>query len=375
MADGDTNAIDSSKRTKQITRTSFIGIGANVLLAAFKAAVGIAAGSVSIVLDAVNNLTDVMGSVLTIVGVKLANRPPNLKHPFGYGRIEYFSAVTIAALVIAAGAMALSESIHKIIRPETPEYGTAALTIVAVAVVAKFLLGRYVSAQGRACRSDALIASGADASLDALISAATLAGAVILLTTGVNLDGWIGAAIAVVIVKSGVEMLLDSIGHILGSRPETAFTKPIRETIASVSGVMGIHDLVLHNYGPDYAIGSVHVDVSSRLGADDVYRITHAVQAKAAEKHHLMLTVGVYAMDPARQLERERIGSAALRHPGVLEVHGLFFDEKSKTISFDILVDFSVKDRMALKSALLNDISPMFPDWTISIAFDSHYTD
>ncbi len=375
MADGNAKPIDSSERTRRITRTSFIGIITNILLAGFKAAVGLAAGSVAIVLDAVNNLADALSSVLTIVGVKLANRPPNAKHPFGYGRIEYFSAVSIAAIVIAAGSMALVESVRKIVHPETPEYRALSLAIVAVAVVAKFLLGRYVSAQGRIWKSDALVASGADASLDALVSASTLAGAVILMATGVNLDGWIGAGISIVIVKSGAEMLFGSLGHILGSRPEAAATQPIRETISSVSGVMGIHDLILHNYGPDYAIGSVHVDVSSSLDAADVYRVTHAVQTKTAEKHHLVLTVGVYALDSARQAERQQIETAALRHPGVLEVHGLFFDDDAKTMSFDVLVDFSVRDRRSLREALVAEISPLFPGWTISIAFDSHYTD
>ena len=161
---------DPTARARRITRTSYIGIGANILLAGFKAAVGLLSNSVAIVLDAVNNLTDALSSVLTILGVKLARRPPDEKHPFGYGRIEYFSAIAIAALVLAAGAGSLVESVKKIVHPETPEYGAAALVIVAVAVVAKFLLGRYVSAQGKACNSEALVASGADASFDALIS-------------------------------------------------------------------------------------------------------------------------------------------------------------------------------------------------------------
>ncbi len=367
--------LNASERTRRITRTSFIGIAANILLAAFKAAVGAVTGSVAIILDALNNLTDALSSVLTIIGVKLANRPPDTEHPFGHGRVEYFSAVTIAALVFAAGTGALAESVRKIIHPATPEYGFASLVIVSVAVIAKLALGHYVTTQGRACRSDALVASGADASLDALVSASTLAGAAILLSTGVNLDGWIGAVISLVIVKSGAEMFFGAIDHIMGARPDPAMAKAIRGTIASVKGVLGVHDLVLHNYGPASAIGSVHVEVASHLTAADVYRVTHAVQTKVTERHHIMLTVGIYAVDPRRQAERERIETTVLRHPGVMGVHGLFFDDDAKTISFDVLVDFSVKDRHALKEALLAEIAPSFPDRTISIVFDSHYTD
>ena len=183
----------TAARARRIIRTSFIGIAANVLLAAFKAAVGLTAGSVAVVMDAVNNLSDALGSVLTLAGVQLARRPPNAKHPFGYGRIEYFSAVSIAALVLAAGAGSLVESVKKIVHPVAPEYGTVALAVVAVAVAAKLALGRYVSAQGRACNSDALVASGADASFDALLTVATLVGALLVKFAGLNLDGWIGA--------------------------------------------------------------------------------------------------------------------------------------------------------------------------------------
>ncbi len=371
----DEAAFNQGEREKAITRTSFVGIAANLMLSGFKAAVGLAAGSVAIVLDSVNNLSDALSSVITIVGVKIANEPPDAKHPFGHGRVEYFTSVTIAALVIAAGAGALAESLKKIASPEKPEYGALSLAIVAVAVVAKFLLGRYVTAKGRVWNSDALVASGADASLDALVSASTLAGAFLLLLTGVNLDGWIGAAISLIIVKSGVEMLTGAVNHIVGTRPDAAVSKPIRDTIASVDGVLGVHDLVLHNYGPDFAIGSVHVEVASDLSAADVYRVTHKVQTEVAERHRLMLTVGIYAIDRTREKERAGIEKLALAHPGVIGVHGVFFDDVAKTVSFDVLVDFSVRDRHALRETLLKEAASLFPGRTVAIAFDSHYTD
>ena len=367
--------MDSAERTRSITRTSLIGIGANLLLAAFKAAVGAAAGSVSVVLDAINNLTDALSSVLTIVGVKLSRRPPDAKHPFGYGRIEYFSAVAISALVLAAGAGALVESARKILHPVAPEYGVASITVIAVAVAAKLALGRYVSVQGRRCNSDALVASGADATFDALISAATLVGALVLLVSGVNLDGWIGAAISVFVVKSGIEMLLSSMGSIMGRRPDAEATRPVRSTIASINGVLGVHDLILHNYGPDAAIGSVHIEVAADLDATEVHRIAHEVQMKAMEVHRIVLTVGIYAIDPLRKAERDVIECAAMRHPGVLDVHGVVFDDKKSLVYFDLLVDFSVSDRHALKTALAKELSPLFAGRRIEIGVDSNYSD
>ena len=366
---------DPSTRARRITRTSYIGIGANLLLAGFKAGVGLLSNSVAIVLDAVNNLTDALSSVLTILGVKLARRPPDAKHPFGYGRIEYFSAIAIAALVLAAGAGSLVESVKKIVHPETPEYGAAALVIVAVAVVAKFLLGRYVSAQGKACNSEALVASGADASFDALISLSTLVGAGILLVFQVNLDGWIGAVISLFILKAGLEMLLGSIDSVMGSRPDAEVSRRIRETVEGVHGVLGAYDLVLHNYGPDSAIGSVHVEIDGSLDAAAIHWLSYAVQRAVLDAFHVFLTVGIYAVDPARRADRDAIEAAAKRHPGVLAVHGLFFDDATDEVTFDVLVDFTVRDRAALRRAILDELAPRFPGRTLSLAFDNDYAD
>ena len=364
-----------AERARRIARTSYVGIGANILLAGFKAAVGLAANSVAIVLDAVNNLTDAMGSVLTLLGVKLARRPPDAKHPFGYGRIEYFSAIAIAALVLSAGAGSLVESVKKIVRPETPAYGTAALAIVAVAVVAKFLLGRYVTAQGRACNSAALVASGADAGFDALISLSTLAGALVFLLFGVNLDGWIGAVISFFILKAGLEMLLESFDHVMGRRPDAEITRRIRATVTAVPGVLGAYDLVIHNYGPDSAIGSIHVEIDSALDAAAIHQLTRTVQGAVLDAFCVFLTIGVYAVDPARAADREQIAATARRHPGVLGVHGVFFDDAAGTGSFDVLVDFTVRDRSALRDALLAELAPLFPGRTFTVNFDTNYTD
>ena len=366
---------DTAARARRIIRTSFVGIAANVLLAAFKAAVGLTAGSVAVVMDAVNNLSDALGSVLTLAGVQLARRPPNAKHPFGYGRIEYFSAVSIAALVLAAGAGSLVESVKKIVHPVVPEYGTVALAVVAVAVAAKLALGRYVSAQGRACNSDALIASGADATFDAVLTAATLIGALLVKFAGLNLDGWIGAVISLFILKAGVGMLKEAVGNIMGSRPDAEVSKKIRETVEAVPGVIGAYDLVLHNYGPDTAIGSIHVEIDGALDAAAIHRLTRAVQLAVLDAFHVFLTVGIYAVDPARRVDSDAIEAAAKRHAGVKAVHGVFFDDERATVSFDVLVDFTVRDRNALRAAILAEIEERFPGRAFAVNFDTDYSD
>jgi len=366
---------DTAARARRIVRTSFVGIAANVLLAAFKAMVGFAAGSVAVVMDAVNNLTDALGSVLTLAGVQLARRPPTARHPFGYGRIEYFSAVSIAALVLGAGAGSLIESARKIVNPVTPDFTFVSLAVVAVAIVSKLVLGRYVSAQGRAWNSDALVASGADASFDAMLSAATLGGALLVKFAGLNLDGWIGAAISLFILKAGAGMLMESVRNIMGRRPDSEVTKKIRATVEAVPGVIGAYDLVLHNYGPDSAIGSINVEIDSSLDAASIHRLTHAVQRAVLDSSHVFLTVGIYAIDPARRDDIAAIKAAAKAYPGVKTVHGAFFDDDNATITFDVQVDFTVRDRAALRKAILADLAPRFPNRTFTINFDTDYSD
>ena len=366
---------DSLIREKQITRTSVVGIVANLFLAFFKALVGLLAGSIAIVLDAVNNLTDALSSVITILGVKLARRRPDARHPFGYGRVEYFSAVIIAAIVIGAGVTSLVESVQKIFSPEVPDYTAVTLIIVAVAVAVKLLLGHYVKAQGMKYNSDALVASGSDASFDAILSASTLVGAVITLLFHVSLDGIIGTFIAVFIIKAGLEMLLESTDSILGARPDSAVTQEIKAAVNAVPGVRGAYDLILHNYGPDSAIGSVHVEVSSDTDAAALHRMTRAIQDTVLEQFHVFLTVGMYAVDAAREADRLRINEVATAHPGVLGSHGVYFDEASHLLSFDILVDFTIRDKAALCRAIQAELQPLFPDYTIVINCDTDYSD
>ena len=206
-----------------------IGIVANVLLAAFKAIVGVLANSVAIIMDAVNNLSDALSSVITIVGTKLSERPADREHPFGFGRVEYFSAIIIAVIVLSAGITSLIESVKKIFEPTEPEYTNVTLVVIAVAIVVKLILGMFVKKQGEQLNSDALIASGSDALFDAVITLATLISAGIMLLWQVSLDGILGALISVVIIKAGFEMLASPVNELLGARISPDLLKAIKK--------------------------------------------------------------------------------------------------------------------------------------------------
>ncbi|MBO4370502.1 MAG: cation transporter [Paludibacteraceae bacterium] len=367
-----------TSREKQITRTSVVGIATNILLASFKAFVGLVSNSIAILLDAVNNLSDALSSVITIVGIRLAHRKPDKTHPFGYGRIEYFSAILIAGLVFAAGATSLIESVKKIIHPVEPDYSMVAVVIVSVAIVTKILLGRYVKRKGEQLSSDALVASGADALFDAIISASTLVGIAITWFFGIVVDGYIGAIISVFILKSGIELFMQPMSQILGVRSNSETTRSIKADICATEGVIGAYDLVLHNYGPDRAIGSVHIEVDSRMSAYDIHVLSKQIQRKIVGKYGVFLTIGVYAVDchnEALGKIQQNIREAVMLFDGILQVHGILIDSTAKVISFDAVVDFKVADKAALRQQLTDRILADYSDYTVEINFDIDYSD
>ena len=310
-------------REKIIVRTSIIGIIANVLLAAFKAAVGLLSHSIAIVLDAVNNLSDALSSAITIIGTKLAGKRPDKKHPLGYGRIEYLSAMVVAAIVLYAGITAGVESVKKLFEPETPDYSPATLVIVGAAVVVKLVLGRYVKSVGEKVHSNALVASGADASFDAVISVATLVCAILFLIVGVQLEAVVGVVIAIVIIKAGLEMLSETLDDILGKRMDPEFLKAIRKTIHEDPDAQGVYDLILHSYGPERPLGSVHVEVPDTMTADAIDLMMRRIADNVAEKHGVLLTgIGIYAVNTRDDIVREMrtaVTRLVMEHGNVLE--------------------------------------------------------
>jgi len=369
----------SSSRDAVIVRTSVIGIVANVFLAAFKAFVGLASNSIAIVMDAVNNLSDAASSVITIVGTKLAGKDPDKKHPFGYGRIEYLSAMSISLLVLYAGVTAFIESVKKIVHPDTPDYSAATLIIVAVAVVVKIALGRYVKRVGEKVNSDSLVNSGEDATLDSVISASTLVAAAIYLLFHISLEAWLGAIIAVVIIKSGVEMLRETLSQILGERADPQLAREIKATVTGYPEISGAYDLVLHNYGPDSYKGSVHIEVPDTLSADDLDKLIRKVTVDVLQKHDVLLTaIGVYSIntrDADAVAARKQVEEITKAHPHVMQMHGFYLDKAEKTLRFDIVVSFDAKDRKQVYREICESVQKAYPDYTLQVAMDTDFSE
>ncbi|MBR3014663.1 MAG: cation transporter [Bacteroidaceae bacterium] len=365
-------------RSSQIIRTSLIGIVANVLLAGFKAVVGLLASSVAIVMDAVNNLSDALSSVITIVGTKLSQRPADRKHPFGFGRIEYFSAIIIAVIVLCAGITSLIESVKKFFHPTEPSYTTVTLIVIVIAIVVKLVLGQYVKRQGERLNSDALIASGSDALFDAIITLSTLISAGIMLLWNISLDGILGALISIVIIKAGVEMLASPINELLGTSISAEFTNQIKKEVSAFEGVHGVFDLILHNYGPDVKIGSLHINVYDTMTAYEIHGLSRKIIQQMYDRHGIIMTVGVYAMatgDNRRAQLQATVMQTLAAHQEIIQVHGFYFSEKDKILSVDVVPDISIHDDAALIRRLTEEIQPLVPDLQVAIVVDHNYSE
>ena len=371
--------MSTKERLKLIMRTSVVGIGVNVFLALFKVIVGTLSNSIAIVLDGVNNFADAGSSLITIIGTALAGKPADKKHPFGYGRVEYLSATVISLIVLYAGVTSFVESVKKIFHPDIPNYSLPSMVIIAVAVIIKIILGRYVKAKGNEYNSDSLVNSGEDATLDSVISAATLLAALIYTFTKFSVESYLGAIISVVIIKSGIEMLRDTISKILGEGFSYELAVNIKRTVTSFPDVHGAYDLVLNNYGPDNYNGSIHIEIPDSYTADKIDTLTRKIQAKILEDYNVLLTaISVYSYNDSNEevsVIRKKIIKAVKDTQYALQMHGLYIDKENMIIRFDVVISFDAPDRKEIFLSVIKKIKDEFPDYKIIGAIDLDYSE
>ncbi len=365
-------------RSRIIIRTSVIGIVVNILLAGFKAVVGSISGSIAIVLDAVNNLSDALSSVITIIGTTLAGKAPDKKHPYGYGRIEYLSAMVISIIVMYAGITSLEESVKAILHPEPANYTIPTLIIVATAVLVKLLLGQFFISTGKKVSSESLVASGTDARFDSIISAATLLAAIIFIISGISIESYLGAIIAIVMIKSAFEMLRETISEILGERIDASVSQAVKKTITQIDGVSGAYDLIFSDYGPDRVMASVHIEIPDTFTADKIDEITRQIQDRVYEEHNVaIVSIGIYSVNTRdeRTIDiRSEVARIAASHEHILQMHGFFVDFDKKEMRMDLVVDF-VPERVSIYKKTLDDIQSHYPDYRIVANMDTSYSD
>ena len=373
------NKMSFEARNKKIIKTSIIGIIANFILAIFKVVVGFLSGSIAIILDAVNNLSDTLSSIVTIAGVKFANRAPDKNHPLGHGRFEYLGAAIIATVISYIGFTAIFESIGKIINPNEVNYTFITFLVVSVSVIIKILLGCYYKKIAKQVDSDSLKNSGFDAMMDALISAATIVAGFIYVIWGISIEAYLATLISVFIIYSGFRMLRESFSVILGERVDSDLSRRIKQAICEIDGVYGAYDLLIHDYGTGRSYASVNIDVLDTLSVVEVDDVSREVRRLVGQRFHIYVSsVGIFPIntkDKHTVEVRNNIKAMMLMNDHIRQIHGFRIDEKAKEITFDVVIDFSVKDQNALRRRIIKELKRVYPDYHFVISIDLDFSD
>lgn len=360
-------------RSRIIRRAGWTGIGVNLTLTAAKAAVGAAASSVAMTSDALNNLTDAMSAIITLIGAKAADKHPDREHPFGHGRWEYVSSAAIAVLILYAGVTVFIESVTRIASPAETHYDTLSVLVMGGSVGVKLGLSVYCRHTGARIDSPALRATGVDAALDAAMSAAILTGIVIRLTTGAVLDGWLGIGVAFVILKSGADVLKEGLSSIIGEQVPAELTNRLCTAIAQFPGVQGVCDLQLHRYGPERVIGSVYVVLPEDMTVGEADGICRRISESVAKDESIELAVAIYATNyaaPGADEIHAALHKLASGDPEILQVHGFRADLANRTVNFHIVIDYSNKNPSGVRDRLTDCMKRQFPNYTFYATTD-----
>ncbi len=339
-------------RTRAGLLASIVCICCNVVLCCAKALVGLAVGSVSIVADAVNNLSDASSNIMSLVGFKLASKPADADHPYGHGRFEYLAGLAVAVIVCALGLDLIKESVGKIAHPEPSELNAAAVIVLLGSMAVKAWMMAFNRRLGERIESETLLATAADSRNDVVTTGAVLLCAIIAQLTGLSLDGWAGVGVGAFIAASGVGLIRDTVSPLLGSAPDADYIAQVREDILSYPGVLGAHDLMVHDYGPGRTFATAHVQMDGHADAFKNHEVLDTIERDFAAKTGVVLTlhcdpVDTSAADPETWLARQ-VSKIDPR----LSVHDLHVDRDY--VSFDLVKpdDCELTDDEALGRSL-----------------------
>lgn len=365
---------ESDSRYTEIERISSIGIASNVALAAIKAAVGFAAGSMAIILDALNSLTDVLSSAVTIAGARIARMSPSRKHPYGYGRVEYLTSIAIAATIIVAGILSLMQAAERIVHPTEPSYTLVTCSALGISIAAKLWIAWYFKRGGARLKSQPLTASGIDALYDAMLTSGALAAAIICMVAGIDIDGWIAAVISLFVIKAGIDVARNALTSIIGERPDQEHATRIRELIANHEGVLGVYDLMIDTFGPDSTWAAAHIEVRDDMSAAEIHELTRHIEDDLDRECGAKAILGIYASNRTGEFANihRKLNELVEHHPEILQVHGFYVDVSSKKIDFDLVVEFK-HDANEIREHIVGEMKALYPSYTFNVITDFDY--
>ena len=371
---------DAKVRTDYGILSSIVGIICNVLLFAGKLAVGAAVRSVAVMADAFNNLSDAASSVIGFVGVKMAGKPADSEHPFGHGRIEYIAALAVSFLVLQVGFTFFKNSIEKIRHPEDLSFDLIPVLILLASVCVKLWLGYFNKVLGKRINSSVMQATATDALGDVITTLATVASILFFHFTGINIDGFVGLLVSLVVMWAGIGIARDTLEPLIGQPVDWELYKKITDFVESYDGILGSHDLIVHNYGPTRSLASVHAEVPNDVDVETSHEIIDRIERDAVKKLGLFLVIH---MDPVevrneRVAElKEQVESAVKEIDERLSIHDfrLVAGEQQINLIFDVVVPYSYneKEKNQLCMDIKERISRMDPHYQCVITLENGY--
>lgn len=367
---------DPDSREGIIAVTSGLGIFVNIALALIKVFIGLLVSSIAIISEGVNSAADAMSALITLVGAKLAQKHPDEKHPFGYGRIEYLVSLVIAVLILVTGIQMVISSVKLIFHPEELSVSYVALAIVAGTAVIKFFLGIYTIKMGKKADSSALIGVGMEGRNDSFASVITILSSLIFLIFHVSVDAYAGILISLLIIKAGFDVLKDTISDILGRPGEHELAVQLYREIRKTDGIISAADMMLHNYGPDAWSGSVNVEIDHNKTVGEIYQFLHKLQLHIMHEYQVTMVFGVYAVDNEHaQIKelRRRIGEFVRNHEHLKSYHAVYMDEKDYKIYCDFIVDYKLKDWDALREVFTEYIAEFYPEYEVELVIETEF--
>ena len=372
LADGASPS--AAARTRAGLVASVVCIACNVLLCAAKAVVGLLMGSVSIVADAVNNLSDASSNIVSLIGFKLASKPADSDHPFGHGRFEYLAGLAVAVIVCALGLDLIKESVEKVASPEPAQFGLPVVAVLVASMLVKTWMMAFNRSLGRHIDSETLLATATDSRNDVITTGAVLICAVIGQLTGLNLDGWAGIAVGLFVTVSGASLIRDTVSPLLGRAPDDDYVESIRSQILSYPGVLGTHDLMVHDYGPGREFVSAHVEMDGNADAFKNHEVIDQIERDFKRKtgSNLTLHYDPVAPDDASDDPLAWLNRQLEKIDPSLTAHDLLV--KDDYVTFDLVkpADCPLSDDEALGRALAT-VAERWPEAPCSINLDHGY--
>ena len=367
---------DPDTREGIIAGTSGLGILVNLLIASMKVILGLLASSIAIVSEGVNNASDALTSVLTLVGTKLAGKKPDEKHPFGYGRIEYLTSLTIAILILITGVEMLTSSVKLIFEPAEMEISYVALIAVALSALVKFFLGVYTIRMGKKADSGALTAVGTDCRNDSFVSIITIASAVVFLVFHISVDAYVGVFTSVLILLAGFNVLKETVSELLGRPGEAELAASLYRQIRATPGVLNAADMMLHNYGPDSYSGSVNIEIDHEKTVGEVYAVLHDLQLRIMHEQKVTMVFGIYAVDndheDVRNIRRD-VAAFVREQAHIKSYHAIYLDNDASRLYCDLVVDYKLKDWDALRAEFLAYMKKLYPDYSVELTIETEF--